>query len=63
MRVEDKNLDRNPSFPFCSKQCKMADLDRWFRGEYGVSQPLDELTPDQLDDLPGSGLPGSGPKS
>lgn len=27
--------------PFCSARCRMADLGRWFRGEYAVSRPLD----------------------
>ncbi len=29
-----------PTFPFCSKRCKLVDLGRWFDGEYRVSEPL-----------------------
>jgi endogenous inhibitor of DNA gyrase (YacG/DUF329 family) len=25
-----------PDFPFCNSRCRMADLDRWFTGEYSV---------------------------
>jgi uncharacterized protein len=28
-------------FPFCSEQCKLADLGKWFDGDYSVSEPLD----------------------
>ncbi len=26
--------------PFCSDRCRLADLGRWFRGDYVVSRPL-----------------------
>jgi hypothetical protein len=48
MAPEQKSLDANPWFPFCSKRCKMADLDRWFSGDYRISQTIDELTSEQL---------------
>lgn len=32
-------------FPFCSKRCKLADLNRWLNGEYVVSEQLD---PDRM---------------
>lgn len=28
-------------FPFCSKRCKLVDLNRWFGGEYAVVSKLD----------------------
>ncbi len=31
--------------PFCSKRCRMADLGRWFSGEYLISR---EITEDDL---------------
>ena len=52
MKAEDKDPRNNPFAPFCSKRCKLADLDKWFNGEYSISQSLEELTPEQLDDLP-----------
>jgi len=52
MAVKMKNLENNPFFPVCSNQCKLADLDKWFSGEYSIEQPLEELTDEQLDDLP-----------
>ncbi|NIA08964.1 MAG: DNA gyrase inhibitor YacG [Nitrospiraceae bacterium] len=33
-------FEGNPYRPFCSKRCKMADLDAWFRGEYRISNPI-----------------------
>lgn len=27
--------------PFCSKRCRLADLERWFSGRYVVSRPLE----------------------
>jgi endogenous inhibitor of DNA gyrase (YacG/DUF329 family) len=48
MTVEQKTLAGNPHFPFCSKRCKMADLDRWFSDSYRISQTIDELTSEQL---------------
>ena len=52
MKPEDKYPTKNPSAPFCSEKCKLADLDKWFCGEYAIEQPLEELTEEQLDDLP-----------
>jgi len=31
---------KSPFFPFCSKRCRMADLGRWFSGDYKISEPL-----------------------
>lgn len=32
----------SPAFsPFCSKQCKMVDLNRWFTGDYRLSREVD----------------------
>jgi endogenous inhibitor of DNA gyrase (YacG/DUF329 family) len=43
-----KSLENNDWFPFCSRRCKLADLDRWFSGDYRISQTIDELTSEQL---------------
>jgi len=32
--------------PFCSERCKLVDLDRWFRGEYVISLPVQEQEKD-----------------
>ena len=32
--------ERTGPFPFCSAQCKMLDLSRWFNEEYRISVPL-----------------------
>lgn len=52
MPPAQKTLAGNPCFPFCSDRCKMADLARWFRGEYAIEQPLAALTEEQRQDLP-----------
>ncbi len=52
MPVEMKRMENNSFFPFCSQRCKFADLDKWFSGEYSIEQDLEELTDEQLDDLP-----------
>ena len=31
-----------PTFPFCSKRCKLLDLARWAQGEYRISRPIDD---------------------
>ncbi len=33
---ERKLREENKFFPFCSYNCKMADLDKWLSGEYGL---------------------------
>jgi tRNA threonylcarbamoyladenosine biosynthesis protein TsaE len=34
--------------PFCSTRCRMADLNRWFSGEYRVSRPMQSVDDDDL---------------
>lgn len=34
----------NPSFPFCSRRCKMVDLGNWFAEGYSLSRPIDPET-------------------
>ena len=41
---------------FCSARCRMADLGRWFRGDYAVGRPIEE------DDLMDGGN-GGGPRA
>lgn len=41
---------------FCSPRCRMADLGRWFRGDYSIGRPIEE---DDLMDGPGGGRGGS----
>jgi uncharacterized protein len=51
-------IDGNsPLFPFCSRRCKLADLHRWFNGEYAVVEELSietlvEIQPHPDEDLP-----------
>jgi len=41
-----KPREENPTFPFCSDRCRMADLGRWLNEEYRI--PVEES-----DDVPG----------
>ena len=44
----------NPSFPFCSRRCRLVDLGRWLGEEYRAAQgPADE----QEDELPAAHHP------
>ena len=52
MKPEDKDISKNPFAPFCSERCKLADLGKWFNGEYSISQPISELSPEQIANLP-----------
>jgi len=31
-----------PSFPFCSRRCKLIDLGKWLDEEYKTSEPISE---------------------
>ncbi len=39
-----------PTFPFCSKRCKMIDLGNWLSGEYHISEPLTKEESERLAD-------------
>jgi endogenous inhibitor of DNA gyrase (YacG/DUF329 family) len=43
-KVEAESLSDHEHFPFCSRRCRFADLDRWFEEEYAVpgDQPGEE---------------------
>lgn len=42
-RVCGKPTDvAGPQAPFCSQRCRMADLHRWFSGDYRIERALDE---------------------
>ena len=38
----------NPSRPFCSERCRLADLGGWFGEEYRL--PADEKPPEEKDE-------------
>ena len=35
-----------PTFPFCSKRCRLVDLGRWIDGAYAIPGPEVPPTPD-----------------
>ena len=34
--------DKSPALPFCSRRCKLVDLNRWFGEEYGMPDVSEE---------------------
>ncbi|MFG0273535.1 MAG: DNA gyrase inhibitor YacG [Phycisphaerales bacterium] len=34
--------------PFCSDRCRLADLNKWFRGDYKISR---DMKPEDFDEL------------
>lgn len=36
---------RWPHFPFCSRRCRLLDLDNWLQGSYRI--PGEEVDPDE----------------
>ncbi len=43
-RREARPRPENKSFPFCSSQCKLIDLERWLEGSYRLPGPPIEST-------------------
>jgi endogenous inhibitor of DNA gyrase (YacG/DUF329 family) len=39
----------NAAFPFCSKQCKLADLGNWIDGRYAIPTSSTDLSDDEFD--------------
>lgn len=35
-----EEIEKNKFFPFCSEQCKLADLWNWLNGLYNISEPI-----------------------
>lgn len=38
----------NTFFPFCSRQCQLVDLNKWFGGEYKISRPIEQADLDEV---------------
>ncbi|MDD5133797.1 MAG: DNA gyrase inhibitor YacG [Phycisphaerae bacterium] len=41
-KTGEKNTETAGVFPFCSKRCKLIDLNCWFDSGYVISSPLKE---------------------
>ncbi len=39
-----------PTFPFCSKRCKLIDLGRWLSGDYRIREPFPRNEDDYWDE-------------
>lgn len=37
-------------FPFCSKRCRLVDLNAWLESEYIIPSPIDEQKKDKPDE-------------
>jgi hypothetical protein len=49
------NSDTHAEFPFCSKRCRLLDLDNWASERYVISEPAadeaeETIAPGQTDD-------------
>ena len=42
------SVEHDRSRPFCSPRCRLADLEKWFGGEFAISRPL-ELDDELMD--------------
>jgi uncharacterized protein len=38
------------TFPFCSKRCRLMDLNNWVDGKYAVTRPVDPT--DHVEEMP-----------
>ena len=38
----DTLVESDDHRPFCSTRCRLADLERWFQGDYSIGRPLDD---------------------
>jgi len=38
--VESSDVANDRYFPFCGRRCKMADLQKWFDGDYCLSREV-----------------------
>jgi hypothetical protein len=38
--VEYSLVSDVPTFPFCSERCRWADLDKWLKGQYRISEKV-----------------------
>lgn len=38
----------NTFFPFCSKQCQLVDLNKWFNSDYKISRPIEQGDLDEV---------------
>jgi hypothetical protein len=46
-----KDIRLHPTFPFCSRRCKEAELGAWLDGRYVISRPLrDDETDTRTDE-------------
>jgi endogenous inhibitor of DNA gyrase (YacG/DUF329 family) len=46
----EKNAKIVNFFPFCSKRCKLVDLNCWFESGYIISSPLEKQEADPPDE-------------
>lgn len=38
-----------PTAPFCSDRCRMADLGKWFSGQYKITRPIQDRDIETVD--------------
>ncbi len=45
----DAPLDAAAEGPFCSRRCQLADLHRWFGGDYRISREIKDSDLETID--------------
>ncbi|MDH3585079.1 MAG: tRNA (adenosine(37)-N6)-threonylcarbamoyltransferase complex ATPase subunit type 1 TsaE, partial [Phycisphaerae bacterium] len=38
----DQPVEAGSDFPFCSRRCRLVDLNKWFQGDYRLTRPIEE---------------------
>lgn len=47
-RTSDATPAAAEQFPFCSRRCRMADLDRWFSEDYAIPGGPEGVPPEEV---------------
>jgi endogenous inhibitor of DNA gyrase (YacG/DUF329 family) len=49
-KIDGKTAKGAPSFfPFCSKRCRLVDLNAWFESQYVISRPVEQQDEENSD--------------
>jgi len=48
-KTSDKAAKGVSFFPFCSKRCRLVDLNSWFESGYVISRPVEQQDEENVD--------------
>jgi endogenous inhibitor of DNA gyrase (YacG/DUF329 family) len=49
LKISDKAAKEASFFPFCSKRCRLVDLNSWFESGYVISRPVEQQDEENSD--------------